>query len=202
MYERRNLFVGAAEDLRNPTRVIRVSCRKPHKGRLYLFSVFARHTYADQKAHGRRHFIRQLTEMIHHAFDVTNIFKHDGKRGFFNSTDRFFGAGKNDFLFGGEVIVDAAALPPYRGPLSWQRSATFRQSSQGRRLQAPISFRLSFLPAKHNSLISVHYPVFLIIRYQTSQNKSGNCLNNNYKFLGSHCLIKHHNNLTWRLCLR
>ena len=49
MNERRNLFVGAAEDLRNPARVIRVSCRKPHKGRLYLFSVFARHTYADQK---------------------------------------------------------------------------------------------------------------------------------------------------------
>ena len=48
--------------------------------------------------------------MIHHAFDVTNIFKHDGKRGFFNSTDRFLGAGKNDFLFGGEVIVDAAVL--------------------------------------------------------------------------------------------
>ena len=110
MNERRNLFVGAVEDLRNPARVIRVSCREPHKGRLYLFSVFARHTYADQKAHGRRHFIRQLTEMIHHAFDVTNIFKHDGKRSFFNSTDRFLGAGKNDFLFGGEVIVDAAVL--------------------------------------------------------------------------------------------
>ena len=110
MNERRSLFIGAAEDFRNPTRVIRVSCRKPHKGRLYLFSVFARHTYADQKAHGRRHFIRQLTEMIHHTFDVTNIFKHDGKRTFFNLTDRFFGAGKNDFLFGGEVIVDAAVL--------------------------------------------------------------------------------------------
>ena len=110
MNERRNLFVGAAEDLRNPARVIRVSCRKPHKGRLYLFSVFARHTYADQKAHGRRHFIRQLTEMIHHAFDVTNIFKHNAKRSFFNSTNRFLGAGKNDFLFGGEVIVDAAVL--------------------------------------------------------------------------------------------
>ena len=39
-----------------------------------------------------------------------NIFKHDGKRSFFNSTDRFLGAGKNDFLFGGEVIVDAAVL--------------------------------------------------------------------------------------------
>ena len=110
MNERLNLFVGAAEDFRNPARVIRVSCRKPHKGRLYLFSVFARHTYADQKAHGRRHFIRQLTEMIHHAFDVTNIFKHDCKRSFFNSNDRFLGAGKNDFLFGGEVIVDAAVL--------------------------------------------------------------------------------------------
>ena len=48
--------------------------------------------------------------MIHHAFDVTNIFKHDGKRTFFNSTDRFLCAGKNDFLFGGEVIVDAAVL--------------------------------------------------------------------------------------------
>lgn len=163
-----------------------LSFRKPHKGRLYLFSVFARHTYADQKAHGRRHFIRQLTEMIHHAFDVTNIFKHDGKRGFFNSTDRFLGAGKNDFLFGGEVIVDAAVLQLCRlteVPLSWQGSAPFRQSSQGRRLQAPVSFRLSFLPAKHNPLISVHYPVFLIIRYQTSQNKSGDCLNKNCKFL-------------------
>ena len=41
----------------------------------------------------------------------------------------------------------------------------------------------------------MHYPVFLIIRYQTSQNKSSDCLNNNYKFLGSHCLIKHHNSL-------
>lgn len=110
MNERLNLFVGAAEDFRNPARVIRVSCGKPHKGRFYLFSVFARHTYADQKAHGRRHFIRQLTEMIHHAFDVTNIFKHDAKRSFFNSTDRFLGTGKNDFLFGGEVIVDAAVL--------------------------------------------------------------------------------------------
>ena len=44
MNERRNLFVGAAEDLRNPARVIRVSCRKPHKGRLYL-SPYSRDTH-------------------------------------------------------------------------------------------------------------------------------------------------------------
>ena len=110
MNERLNLFVGAAEDFRNPARVIRVSCGKPHNGSLNLISVFAPHTNADQKAHSRRHFIRQLTELIHPAFAVTKIFNPDAKRSFFYSTDRFLGTGKNDFLFGGEVIVDAAVL--------------------------------------------------------------------------------------------
>ena len=44
MNERRNLFVGAAEDLRNPTRVIRVSCRKPHKGSGGYFLFLLRHS--------------------------------------------------------------------------------------------------------------------------------------------------------------
>ena len=41
----------------------------------------------------------------------------------------------------------------------------------------------------------MHYPVLLVIRYQTSQNKSSDCLNKRYRFLGSQCLIKHHNSL-------
>ena len=48
--------------------------------------------------------------MVHHAFDVADILKHNVERTLFNSTDRLLGAGENDFLFGGEVIVDAAVL--------------------------------------------------------------------------------------------
>ncbi len=75
MNERRNLFVGAAEDLPQSCPCNKGILPQAAQGKALPFSVFARHTYADQKAHGRRHFIRQLTEMIRHAFDVTNILK-------------------------------------------------------------------------------------------------------------------------------
>ena len=99
-------------------------------------------------------------------------------------------------------------MPPFCSFAALQRSfvvATVSPFSTKQSRQTPTSsclFSAFFSSRKTQSPISVHYPVFPIIAYQTPQNKSSACLNKNYVFLGSQCLIKHHNSLTWQLWLR
>ena len=75
------------------------------------FSPYSRDTqHADQKAHGRRHFIRQRAQAIHHALDILDILKHDAERAlFFNPLDgRPAQASTISSLV--EIIIDAAVL--------------------------------------------------------------------------------------------
>ncbi len=89
MNERRNLFVGwQTEELRNTSPSKRVLCRKPHKECFTFYLRILANTHTLTRNACRRHIILQRTEMIHHAFDVTNIFKHDRQTHLFQSTDR------------------------------------------------------------------------------------------------------------------
>ena len=108
--ERLDLGGRTIQNRRDFFRVIGVSGRKAAQGKFDLLPVFPRHAHADQKAHGRRHFIRQRAQAIHHALDILDILKHDAERALFNPLDGRLGAGEHDFLLGGEIIIDAAVL--------------------------------------------------------------------------------------------
>ena len=80
-------------------------------------------------------------------------------------------------------------MPPFCSFAALQRSfvvATVSPFSTKQSRQTPTSsclFSAFFSSLKTQSPISVHYPMLLIIAYQTPQNKSSACLNKNYAFL-------------------
>ena len=104
------LLCGAAENLGNFSRIIRVATCKLYKVRLDFVSVFLRHTYADQKSHNRGQFIRKSAEMVHHIGNIFDIFKGNAERTLLNAGNRFFGTGQNYFFFCIEVIIDTTVL--------------------------------------------------------------------------------------------
>ena len=101
---------GAAENLGNPLRVVRVPSCHLNQIRLCLISVFLRHTYADEKMHNRRQFIRKSAEMVHHIGNIFDIFKGNAERTLLNTGNRFFSTCQNHFFFCIEVIIDTTVL--------------------------------------------------------------------------------------------
>ena len=101
---------GAAENLGNPLRVVRVPSCHLNQIRLCLISVLLRHTYADEKTHNRRQFIRKSAEMVHHIGNIFDIFKGNAERTLLNAGNRFFGTSQNHFFFCVKVVINAAVL--------------------------------------------------------------------------------------------